>query len=74
MEPRDMAVVRRIFEMIGGNEESIYGAARVLERAGIPSPKGNRAWAKPTIKSILLDDAYRLWITGRCSTWYRKGI
>ena len=59
VEPRDMAVVRRIFEMIGGNEESIYGAARVLERAGIPSPKGNRAWAKPTIKSILLDDAYR---------------
>jgi site-specific DNA recombinase len=57
--PRDMAVVRQIFEMIGGGGESLYGAARALERRGIPSPSGNRAWAKPTIKGIVLDDTYR---------------
>src|SRR5215217_2564271 len=54
-----MAVVRRIFGLIGGRGESLYGTARALEREGIPSPSGNRVWAKPTIKGIILDDAYR---------------
>jgi site-specific DNA recombinase len=59
VEPQNMAVVRRIFEMIGGRGETIYGTARALERGGVPSPSGNRAWAKPTIKGIVLDDTYR---------------
>jgi site-specific DNA recombinase len=59
VEPRNMAVVRRIFGLIGGGGESLYGTARALEREGVPSPSGNRVWAKPTIKGIVLDDAYR---------------
>src|SRR5215208_1073807 len=59
VEPRNMAVVRRIFGLIGGGGESLYGTARALEREGVPSPSGNRVWAKPTIKGIVQDDAYR---------------
>ncbi len=59
VEPEQMAVVRRIFEMVGAGGESIYGVCRALEREGVPSPKGNRAWPKPTVKDILRDDAYR---------------
>jgi hypothetical protein len=54
-----MAVVRRIFSLIGGEGEALYGTARTLEREGIPSPSGNRVWVKPTVKDIILDDAYR---------------
>src|ERR687892_2767136 len=59
VEPRNMAVVRRIFGLIGGGGESLYGTARALEREGVPSPSGNRVWAKPTIRGFVLDDAYR---------------
>jgi site-specific DNA recombinase len=59
VEPRNMAVVRGIFGLIGGGGESLYGTARALEREGVPSPSGNRVWAKPTIKGIVQDDAYR---------------
>ena len=54
-----MAVVQRIFGLIGSGGEGLYGTARALEREGVPSPSGNRVWAKPTIKGIVLDDAYR---------------
>ena len=59
VEPDDMAVVRRIFDLIGGEGESIYGTARVLERSGVASPSGKGVWAKPTIKGVVTDDAYR---------------
>jgi site-specific DNA recombinase len=59
VEPEQMSVVRRIFEMVGSGGESIYGVCRALEREGIPSPKGNRVWPKPTVKGIIRDDAYR---------------
>jgi site-specific DNA recombinase len=59
VEPHNMAVVRRIFSLIGGAGEALYGTARTLEREGIPSPSGNRVWVKPTVKDIILDDAYR---------------
>jgi site-specific DNA recombinase len=59
VEQQDMAVVKRIFEMVGSGGESIYGVCRALERAGVSSPKGNRVWPKPTVKDIIRDDAYR---------------
>ena len=59
IEPQDMAVVRRIFEMVGAGGESIYGVCRTFEREGVHSPKGNRVWSKPTVKDILRDDVYR---------------
>lgn len=59
VEPKDMAVVRRIFEMVGAGGESLYGVCRTFEREGLPSPKGNRMWPKPTVKDIIRDDAYR---------------
>ena len=59
VEPSQMAVVRRIFEMVGAGGEGISGVCRALERTGIPSPKGNTVWVKPTVKGILRDDAYR---------------
>lgn len=59
VELHNMAVVGRIFEMVGAEGEGIYGVCRVLESEGIPSPAGKTVWAQPTVKDILLDDAYR---------------
>jgi site-specific DNA recombinase len=73
VEPHNMAVVRRIFSLIGSAGQSLSGTARTLEREGVPSSSGNRVWAKPTIKGIVLDDAYERSLTSRCRTWRRKG-
>jgi len=73
VEPRNMAVVGRIFELIGGGGESLYGTARALERAGVPSPSGNRTWAKPTIKGVVLDDAYRILDYGQLQDLVAEG-
>jgi DNA invertase Pin-like site-specific DNA recombinase len=68
VEPRNMAVVRRIFGLIAGGGESLYGTARALEREGVPSPSGNR----PSRASSRTMPTER-WITGRCKTWPRRG-
>lgn len=35
-----MPVVRRIFQMVGGDGESVYGVAHGLERLGVSGPRG----------------------------------
>jgi len=74
VEPQNMAVVRRIFEMVGAGGESIYGVCRTLEREGIPSPKGNRVWPKPTVKDIIRDDTYRTLDYGQMQDLVVEGL
>jgi site-specific DNA recombinase len=54
-----MAVVRRIFEMVGTEGATLYAVQHELKRTGTPSPSGNALWSYPTLRAIVLDDVYR---------------
>jgi site-specific DNA recombinase len=54
-----MAVVRRIFEMLGTEGATFYAVQHELKRRGVPSPSGNTLWSYPTLRMIVLDDVYR---------------
>jgi site-specific DNA recombinase len=53
----EMAVVRRIFHMIGEGF-SIHGARAALEEARIPPPRGAR-WQRTFVRECVFDDVYR---------------
>jgi site-specific DNA recombinase len=59
VDPERMAVVRRIFEMLGTEGATLYAVQHELKRKGIPSPSGNVRWSYPTLHMIVLDDVYR---------------
>jgi site-specific DNA recombinase len=59
VEPERMAVVRRIFEMLGTEGATLYAVQHELKRMGIASPNGNVLWSYPTLRSMVLDDVYR---------------
>jgi hypothetical protein len=54
-----MAVVRRIFHMVGTKRLSMNQVKRTLDREGIPTPAGSSYWSKQTIREVILDDVYR---------------
>src|SRR5215203_5504760 len=56
-EPK-MAVVRRIFRMIGEEGLAITAVAKVLNKEGEPGPTGGR-WNTKAIRSFVLDDVYK---------------
>ncbi len=54
-----MAVVRRIFEMVGPEAKTINATALTLSREGVPTAGGARAWSAQAVRAHLLDDAYK---------------
>ena len=48
-----MQVVRRIFYMIGGENQSLYAVRKALENEGVPAPSGRRTWNVPCIRNII---------------------
>ena len=59
VDPEKMAVVRRIFEMVGGEGKTLHGAKKILDREGIPTPGRARYWGNRFIRNLILDDAYK---------------
>jgi site-specific DNA recombinase len=59
VDEEQMRVVRRIFEMVGGQAVSLHTVRKTLEREGVPAPNGGVYWSRTTIKNIVLDDVYR---------------
>jgi site-specific DNA recombinase len=59
VDPERMAVVRRIFEMLGTDGATLYAVQHELKRMGIASPSGNVLWSYPTLRGMVLDDVYR---------------
>ncbi len=59
VDPERMAVVRRIFEMIGAEGASISSVKKTLDRERVPTPAGARFWSRPFVKQCILDDVYR---------------
>jgi hypothetical protein len=39
-----MAVVKRIFRMVGTEGVAIRGVKRIFEREGLPTPEGKKIW------------------------------
>jgi site-specific DNA recombinase len=56
-EPK-MAVVRRIFRLIGEEGLAITAVAKILNEEGEPGPTGGR-WNTKAIRSFVLDDVYK---------------
>jgi site-specific DNA recombinase len=54
-----MPVVRRIFEMIGAEEQSLWAVKKILEREGVPTPSGARYWSQAFLRICVHNDAYR---------------
>ena len=55
-----MAVVRRIFRMIGVEGMSMHAAKKTFEREGSPVPGGGtRRWDRTFFRACVLDDVYK---------------
>ena len=59
VDEEKMAVVRRVFRMVGAEGAGIYSVHKTLEREGVPAPGGGKYWDKRAVKRWILDDAYR---------------
>jgi site-specific DNA recombinase len=59
VDEEKMAVVRRIFRMVGVEGKTTHSVATTLEREGVPNPGGGPYWYKRRIKTMILDDVYR---------------
>src|ERR687898_1373988 len=54
-----MAVVKRIFRMVGTEGAAIRAVKRTFEREGLPTPQGKEIWGQLFIREAIRDDAYR---------------
>jgi site-specific DNA recombinase len=59
VDQEQMAVVARIFRMVGTEGIAIRGVKRFFEREGMPSPQGKNVWGQCFIREAINDDAYR---------------
>jgi hypothetical protein len=59
VDPEKIAVVRRIFEMVGAEGKTLHGAKKVLDREGVPTPRRARYWGNRFIRNLILDDVYK---------------
>jgi len=53
-----MALVRRIFRMVGVEGMTLNAVGTRLEAEGIPAPRGGRTWNRPTLRKFVLSDVY----------------
>jgi Recombinase len=54
-----IAVVRRIFEMVGPGGKTINATRLALSRQRVPTARGARSWSTQAIRDYILDDAYK---------------
>jgi site-specific DNA recombinase len=55
----EMEVVRRIFHLVGVEGRSIRSVSTILEREGIPTPKGAKHWDRSFSRKCIEDDVYK---------------
>jgi site-specific DNA recombinase len=53
-----MALVRRIFRMVGVEGMTLNAVGGRLEAESIPAPRGGRHWNRPTLRKFILSDVY----------------
>jgi hypothetical protein len=54
-----MAVVKRIFRMVGTEGAAIRAVKRTFEREGLRTPEGKEIWGQFFIREAIMDYAYR---------------
>jgi hypothetical protein len=59
VDEKQMAVVQRIFEMVGPEAKTINATRLALNREGVPTASGARAWSAQAVRAHLLDNAYK---------------
>jgi len=59
VDKETMAVVKRIFRMVGTEGAAIRAVKRTFEREGLPTPEGKEIWGQLFIREAIRDDAYR---------------
>jgi site-specific DNA recombinase len=59
VDEEKMAVVRRIFRMVGVEGQTIFAAKRILDAAGVPTATGKPRWSSSMIRNIISNDLYR---------------
>jgi site-specific DNA recombinase len=59
VDPEQMAVIRRIFEMVGAEGKKLHAAKKTLDREGVPTPGRARYWGKRFMRNVILDDVYK---------------
>ena len=59
VDEEKMAVVRRIFRMVGVEGQPINAAKRMLDASGIPTATGKPRWSASTLRDIIFNDVYR---------------
>jgi len=52
-------IVQRMFQHVGVDRGSINDVCRLLQAAGILTPKGLKSWSHATVRSILRNPAYK---------------
>jgi site-specific DNA recombinase len=58
VDPSRMALIRRIFRMVGVEGMTLNAVARQFEAEGIPSPRGKRFWNRPGLRKLIMSDVY----------------
>ena len=58
IEPRESAVVRLMFELVGQQGASLARVSRELKSQGIRTQTGQVDWSRATLRGILLNPAY----------------
>jgi hypothetical protein len=53
-----MAVIRRIFRMVGAEGMTLNATRRTLEKERIPTPSGRRVWSRQYLRDCINDDVY----------------
>ncbi len=59
MNEGKMALVRRIFRMVGVEAYPINRVVKTLAAEGILTPTGKRRWSRTMIRNMIKDDAYK---------------
>jgi site-specific DNA recombinase len=59
IDERTMAVVRRIFYLIGVKGYSINAVKLIFDREGVPTANGAAYWSHKAIRDCVLDDVYK---------------
>ena len=54
-----MAVVRKVFSMVGEQNMSLAAVRRALEREHVPTPRGGKIWQRVVLREMILNDLYR---------------
>jgi site-specific DNA recombinase len=59
VDEEKMAVVRRIFRMVGSEGYTMNAVFKTFERERIPTPGGGKHWDRAFFRVAILDDVYR---------------